>query len=147
MALKDLSEILADGHRLPIRGKTYFVPSASAEAGIRFQGLLTVAARAKGAEDYKPSDDEKVLIEDAAELDLVNDVLGAELVEEMKADGLPYEHLRTCAFYSLLHATQGEDVAERFWESGGKAPAPNRAARRTATRTRTAAASTTRKRA
>lgn len=149
--LKDLSQIIKPGHDLPINGKTYHVPAVTAEVGLAFNSFVSVAFRAQQAkqkdQDFIPDDDDMQILNDQQEHDMVRDVLTDGLWEEMVEDGLTFEHMRIASMYALIHATQGEEVADRFWTSGGKAQAPNRSARRTATRTRTAAASTTRKRA
>lgn len=149
--LKDLSQIIKPGHDLPINGKTYHVPAVTAEVGLTFNSFVSVAFRAQQAknkdEEFTPDDDDMQILNDQQEHDMVRDVLRDGLWEEMVDDGLSFEHMRIASMYALIHATQGEEVADRFWASGGKAQAPNRSARRTATRTRTGAASTTRKRA
>lgn len=151
MALKDLDAVLGDGHKLPLRGKTYTVPHASAHVALRFQRFIEIAARAKEAKETGAevtiSDEDRLVLSDAQERDLITQALGDDLYAELVEEGLTYEHLKMFGFYSLFHAVFGPEKAEAYWNSGGKAPAPNRAARRTATRTRTGAATTTRKRA
>ena len=149
--LKDLSQFMSDGHDLPINGKTYHVPLVDAETGLAFTRFISVAMKAKNAqennEDYTPDDEDIQILSDQQERDIYKEVLRDGVWEEMVEDGLAFAHMRMAALYALYHATQGEEVANRFWESGGKAPAPNRAARRTATRTRTGGANTTQKQA
>lgn len=150
MSFKDLRETLAPGLPLPIGGKTYLIKPISAEVGLRMQDLMSVAAKvAKAKQDnteYTPSEDDTAVLTDAAEADLFKDALG-DTWDEMLADNVSFEELKLCALTVIFHATQGAEFAEGYWNAGGKAPAPNREARRTATRTRTGAASTTRKRA
>ncbi|MBM7767361.1 DUF7426 family protein [Glutamicibacter nicotianae] len=150
MALKDLDAVLGEGHSLPVRGKTYLIPHASAHVALRFQRFLDIAQRAHEAQEndqeVRLSDDDKLVLTDAQENDIIVQTLGPELHETLTRDeGLAYEHVKLMAYYSLFHAVFGADKAEAYWNSGGKAPAPNRAERRTATRTRTGGASTTRK--
>lgn len=150
MTLKDLRDVLSDGHRLPINGKTYTIPHASAEAGLIFSEMMGVAAKvAKAQEDgAEPhiTDADTPILSDAEEMDLYGDVLG-DTRDEMLDDGLRYEHLKHAAMYSLIYAVMGEDRAVAYWNAGGKAPRPNRAARRTGTRTQRAGAGTTKPRA
>lgn len=127
------------------------MPAVTAEVGLQFNSFVSVAFRAQQAQQkdatFVPDDDDMQILNDQQERDIYREVLSDGLWEEMVDDGLTFEHLRIAAMYALLYATQGEEVADRFWASGGKAQAPNRSARRTATRTRTGAARTTRKRA
>ncbi|WP_313816345.1 hypothetical protein [Citricoccus sp.] len=150
MALKDLQAVLSDGHHLPIRGKTYTVPHASAEAGLVFGQMMGVAQKIKDAQDdgTEPTLDEAdvKMMTDAQEVDYYKEVL-ADTYDVMVADGVPFTGIKLAATYALIYAVMGDTPAEAFWNSGGKAPAPNRKARRTATQTRTAAATTTKPRA
>jgi len=150
MALKDLQDVLNDTHKLPIRGKVYEVESISAELGLRFQALMEVAAEAKKASDagaeYSPSADDEEVLNDAAEKDLYREALGPAH-DLMMADGVKFAQLKLSALYVIFHAVYGDTFAAAYWASGGKAPAPNRAARRTETRTRTGAENSTQKRA
>ena len=150
MALKDLRKTLDATHKLPIGNKIYEVKPISADVGLRFQGLTEVVARsAKSAQDnieYSPTKEDEILLDDVAELDLFRDALGETWIE-MTDDGVSFEELKMCALYVIFHAVMSPEHAEEFWNSGGKAPARNRAERRMATRTRTGAATTTQKRA
>ena len=84
------------------------------------------------------------ILNDDEELDLYTAALTADVYAEMKADGLPFEYVKFAATYVLIYSTMGETQAAEYWATGGKAPRRNRAARRTATQTRTAGATTTR---
>lgn len=151
MALKDLRSILKDGHELPINGRVWVIPHVTAQVGLRFQDFVGVAGKAAKAEhdgtDYTPTDEDTEVLSDLQEMDLFHEVLHSGLFEEMQGAGLNFAEIRIAAYYALFHAVFGEDKADAFWRAGGKASAPNRAARRTATQTRTGAARTTRKRA
>lgn len=148
MALKDLRTILKEGHELPIGGKTYTVPLVSAQTGLKFQAFVNIAGKAqKGGDDYKPTNEDELVLTDVQELDLFKDVLHSGLLEQMIEDGLRFEEIKMAAMYALLYAIAGEEKADAYWGAAGKAPAPNRAARRTGTRTSTGAGTTTRKRA
>jgi len=150
MALKDLRTALAAAHKLPIGGTVYEVQPISADLGLRFQDLMDVAARAKKATDadkeFAPDDADTEVLNDAAEKDLYREALGPSH-DLMVAGGVTFAELKLAALYVIFHAVYGDTFADAYWASGGKAPAPNRAGRRTATRTRTGAASTTKKRA
>jgi hypothetical protein len=150
MALKDLRAALTGILKLPIGGTVYEVPPISAELGLRFQDLMAIAAKAKKAQDaatqYTPDDADTEVMNDAGERDLYREALGP-VYEQMIADGVTFAELKLASLYVMFHAIYGDTFADAYWASGGKAPAPNRAARRTGTRTRTAAAPTTKKRA
>lgn len=150
MALKDLRTALASAHKLPIGGTVYEVAPISADLGLRFQDLMDVAARAKKAKDadaeFAPDEADTEVLNDAAEKDLYREALGPAH-DQMVSGGVAFAELKLASLYVIFHAVYGDTFADAYWASGGKAPAPNRAARRTATRTRTGAASTTKKRA
>jgi hypothetical protein len=144
MALKDLRAAINGALKLPIGGAVYEVAPISAELGLQFQDLMAIAAKAKENPDYTPDDDDTEVINDAGEKGLYERALGPAH-DRMIADGVTFAELKLAALYVIFHAVYGDTFAEAYWASGGKAPAPNRAARRTETRTHTAAASTTRK--
>ncbi len=144
MALKDLRAALNGALKLPIGGTVYEVPAISAELGLQFQDLMAIAAKAKDQPGYSPDDADTEVLNDAGEKGLYERALGAAQ-ERMLADGVTFEELKLAALYVIFHAVYGETFADAYWASGGKAPAPNRAARRTGTRTSTAAAATTKR--
>lgn len=144
MALKDLRAALAGAHKLPIGGAVYDVEPISAELGLHFQDLMAVAAKAKQDPKYQPSEADKEVLDDAAETDLYAAALGPAY-DQMVEGGVRFAELKLAALYVIFHAVYGDTFADAYWASGGKAPAPNRAERRTATRTRTGAATTTKK--
>lgn len=148
MALKDLRAALDGTLKLPIGGTTYEVQPISAAAGLRFQDLMGIAQKAKQAqdagEDYSPDQDDVEVMNDQQENDLYRDALG-DTYDLMVEDGVAFAELKLAALFVTFHAVYGEEFAEAYWNAGGKAPRPNRAARRTATRTRTGAATTTKR--
>lgn len=148
MALKDLRAAINGVHKLPIGGNVYEVQPISAEAGLRFQEVMAVAFKAKKARDagkeYDPTEDDIEVLNDQGEREMYRDALG-ETHDIMVADGVTFDELKLAALYVTFHAINGPEFADLYWNAGGKAPAPNREARRTATRTRTGAATTTKK--
>jgi hypothetical protein len=146
MALKDLRAALDGTLKLPIGGTTYEVAPISAELGLQFQDLMAIAAKAKENPDYSPDDDDAEVLNDAGERGLYERALGPAH-DQMIEGGVTFAELKLAALYVIFHAVYGDTFADAYWASGGKAPAPNRAARRTATRTRTGAATTTKPRA
>ncbi len=144
MALEQLGSFLDPYLAVPFRGKTYQVPAVSAETGLRLQKLISAGIRAQGADNLDPETIE--LVNDAEELGFYEQILGP-VYPELIADGASFPALKFIGSTALLWHTQDFTTAETFWKAEGKVPAQNRAQRRTATPTRTGAATTTRKRA
>lgn len=137
----ELSEYLDGTLPIEVRGKRYTVDPIDAETGLRCQRLFAagIAVATGGTPTETPE------LDDSDEADLYRRLLGT-VYDEMVDDGVPWVQLRHAAITVMLYTVAGEDVALRFWQSGGsglgEAEAPNRAARRQASR---ATASTTRK--
>lgn len=146
MPLNDLRDSLNESLKLPINGVIYEVQPITADVGLRFIDTLNVTAKLQDAknEGKEPSADDIEILTDAAEHDMYRDAL-ADSWEVMTEDGLTFAELKTAALFVIMHGVYGEEIAERFWNSGGKELGRNRAERRTATRTRTVAATTTKK--
>lgn len=148
MSFKDLRETLDSTLDLPIGGKTYTIPPISAEVGLRMQEIVNLASKAaqsqKDGKEYEMSERDRALLSDDEETVLYQDALGTSW-DEMMEDGVTWEELKLCALTAMFYATQGEEFAEAYFNSAGKVQAPNRAERRMATRTRTGAATTTKK--
>jgi len=142
--LEQLGSFLDPILAVPFRGKTYQVPAVDAETGLRLQKLVSAGVRAATEDSLDPATIE--LVNDADELGFYETVLGP-VYDELLADGASFPALKFIGQTALLWHAQDYAMAETFWRAEGKAPAPNRAARRTATRTSTAAASTTKPRA
>ncbi|MDQ1053171.1 hypothetical protein QE394_001099 [Arthrobacter sp. SORGH_AS 212] len=129
---------------VPFRGKTYKVPPVDAETGLKLQRLISAGVQAAVEKKLDPETIE--LVSDAEEKGFYQTVLGP-VYDELLADGATFHALKFIGQTALMWHAQDFDTAEEFWMAEGKAPTPNRAERRTATRTGTAAATTTRKRA
>lgn len=142
--LEQLGSFLDPFLAVPFRGKTYQVPAVSAETGLRLQKLVSAGIRAATESNLDPETIE--LVNDAEELGFYEQILGP-VYPELIADGASFPALKFIGSAALLWHTQDFATAETFWKAEGKAPAPNRAQRRTATRTGSDAAPTTRKQA
>jgi hypothetical protein len=140
--LKELNDFLSPTLVVPAKGKEYRIASVDAETGLRLQKLIAVGVKAYTDKDLTEKDLE--LVSDDEEESFFKSVLG-DTYDELLADKIPYTGLKQIASLAMIWTTQGFDAAQQYFLAGGKAPEPNREARRTATRTRTAAASTTRK--
>lgn len=147
MRFADAHESLEEPLTLPIRGKDYKIQPAAAAEGIRLQEFLAdMRALSQKSKAGEAVDDDAIKFhENLEELEQIS--LGKDLRAEMIADGLPLRLIEVAgmtAFYWQAMSDGGE-TARAYWESGGKAPTPNRAQRRTATPTRQGAATTTKK--
>ncbi|BAL85463.1 hypothetical protein AMIS_2430 [Actinoplanes missouriensis 431] len=132
--------------------REYVIPPASAELGLWCQMLAEVTGRLRTA--TAPEELQEVF--DSIENELPQLGKGIRTLEQrtlstaydlMVADGVLHEHIKFCGRVAYLWIVRDEDEAERYWKSGGRpgeAPGPaNRAERRAAGRTNTAAAAET----
>lgn len=131
---------------LPVDGVEYTIPEPDADTGLRLQAVMSTGIAA--ATQQEPGAKDIELLSDAQEMDLFADALGTAY-HEMRAAGVGYATLKHAAMTAFFYWTIGEDAAMAYWESGGKAPAANRATRRAASKPSpsTAAARTTKKQA
>lgn len=118
MSFKDLDDFFDSSLRLPIRGKTYVVPSPDAKTGLWVQEALTVAAQAKAGQDVDPNTLAALELDDDEEKDLFKRILGTAHAE-MVADNLPWEWIKHAGTTALIWAAGNTEAAERFWNSGG----------------------------
>jgi len=149
----DLADFWIEGLELPIGGKTYVVPEPSAETGLWLQtvwsaGVVMASAVANG-EEPDAATRELAELDDDGEANLIERVLGAELLAELKADGVgpvKIKHVGLTAFYWVV---LGEEPAKAYWQGrsplSAVRPEGNREERRAAAKssTRTRAASAT----
>lgn len=140
--LKELDDFLSPILSVPARGKEYRINAVDAETGLRLQKMMANGMKISAGLDLTEKDLE--LVSDEEEEDFFRTVLGPTY-DELIADKIPYQGLKAIASLVMIWTTQSFDAAQQYFLAGGKAPAPNRAERRTATRTRTAAASTTKR--
>lgn len=140
--LKQLGSFLDPILAVPYRDKTYQIPAVDAETGLRLQKLVAAGVRTALDGEIDPATIE--LVNDADEQGFYETILGP-VYAELIADGASSPAVKYIGQTALMWHAQDFEMAETFWNSEGKAPAPNRAQRRTGTRTATAAATTTRK--
>lgn len=138
-----LDELFDDALELPIKGKTYKIPSPSAEDGLKVQQITTLAARMLSGGE---ADDAEVL-DDDEELDLLKLCLGP-VYDELKADGVSWAWIKHVGLTAMFWITSDLETAEAYWNAAGnpEALAPNREARRAAKKNGSAAAKSTRSR-
>lgn len=142
--LEQLGSFLDPILAVPYRGKTYQVPAVDAETGLRLQKLVSAGVRTALEDKIDPATIE--LVNDAEELGFYETVLGP-VYDELLVDGASSPAVKFIAQTALMWHAQDYAMAAEFWRAEGKVPAPNREQRRTATKTRTAAAPTTKRRA
>ena len=136
--MRDLNDVLDLNLRLPIGGKTYTVHPPSAAVGADLLNKLALGMAAQAGVDMTEARGQIAVTEDDMP-DFGRQCLGAAY-DEMFADGLSYPVIEFAVTTAFLAWTVGKDYAETWWEAGGqmgKAPAPNRAARRARPRTAT----------
>lgn len=142
--LTDLRDMLdAPTLKLPIGGKTYVVQACTADAWLRLQEINDrITAKAKTSEDGT----DVATATGVSELEMFKMALGDTFAEMItgQVTAVELKHAGVTAYYWQLG---NEAVAEAMWQSAGKAPAPSKPARQSSTRTSTAGATTTRKRA
>lgn len=142
--LKELNDFLSPTLIVPAGGKEYRFASVSAQTGLKIQHMMTLGFKAQAGQNITEKDIE--LISDDEEIDFFRAVLG-DTYDELLEDGISFQGLRQLTSLVTIWTTQSFEAAQQYFLAGGRAPEPNREQRRTATRTSTAAASTTRKRA
>ena len=139
-----LDELLDDALELPLRGKTYRIPSPSAEDGLRVQRITTLAARlVEGGEAI-----DTTLLDDDEELDLLQLCLGP-VYDQLLKDGVNWSQLRHAGLTAMFWIISDVETAEKYWKAAGDPSqlAPNRAERRAkAKKNGSASASKTRSR-
>lgn len=117
MSFRDLDEFFDSSLRLPVRGKTYVIPSPDAKTGLWCQRIIALASKAKDG-DLTDDDADSLKLDDDEERDLFQRLLG-EAFEEMVADGLPWEHVKHCGMTALMWAAGNSEQAEAYWNAGG----------------------------
>jgi len=139
---------------LPMSTGEYEIPAIDAKTGLilkeRMSAFQGAAQRVNNGEDADKVNAEIVekhgiTMEELGKLGEMS--LGKEIRDKMLDDGVGLRELEVAEMTAFLFHTvsDGGAAAEAYWKSGGKAPTPNRAQRRTATQTRQGAATTTQK--
>jgi hypothetical protein len=109
---------------LPVApGKTYVIPSPNADTGLQVQKLTVIGQKA--AQKEQLTDEDMHFLEAMPELDdeeLLRRVLSAEVLEQMRADGVSW-HARQLVVGTVMHwVAFGREAAEEFWEAGRSGP-------------------------
>lgn len=139
---------------LPMSSGEYTIPAIDAKTGLilkeRMAAFEGAARRINAGEDAETVNAEIVkehgiTVEELQNLGEMS--LGKELRDQMLDDGITFRELELAEMTAFLFHTVSDsgEAAEAYWKSGGKAPKPNRAQRRTETQTRQGGATTIQK--
>lgn len=139
MALKDLTSHLVDdvltvkvsGKAYP-DGKTYRIAEPDADTGLYLVALIQTAKKKAGGTEVTSEELASLQFEGGREVDLTRMVLG-DVYGELRADKVSLRKIAGVTQYALIYFTEGETIADQLL-SPGEASAPNRKARRTASR-------------
>jgi len=134
MAFRDLDEFLVvEPFVLPIRGREYAFPGAggiSARTWLQMQALsdqVVKVQRAAADGDEQALDAEA--LSDVDQAAIRKEIFGG-LEDELVEAGLTGAHMDIIFGTLMAFHLSGREAAETVWNAQGKAPAPNRAARR-----------------
>lgn len=145
MATFDLSEFLEDDSLVleGIRsekhpdGKAYRFTSPSAKKGLWLKNLIEFGVKANLGIEASPGEVGKLSLDDDEEMDLYRDVMGDTLTELLD-DGVSWSRVQQVFGLLLGHYGMGRGIDNALKEHSGEAGArPNRAARRSASKTST----------
>lgn len=131
MRLSDITNyVVPEPIQLPVKGKVYVIPPASAELGLWCQA--TYAAATAADDDEREAAEAK--IPDRKDGRLLPEVLLGDAYQEMIRDGVENDLIKVCTGTVYMYIVSGEESAQTYWEAGGdpeKARRPgNRAQRR-----------------
>ena len=139
---------------LPLSTGEYTIPAISAKDGLVLKELNAVfeeiARRVQAGED-QTAVTEQAVEERGLTLDDLQNMeelcLSREVRQQMIDDGAGLREVEVAGMTAFLFHTVNDEgeAAAAYWASGGKAPKPNRAQRRTETQTRQGAGGTTKK--
>nr|WP_282795204.1 hypothetical protein [Streptomyces sp. CC224B] len=122
-----LDELFDDSLTLPIKGKTYRIPSPSGEDGLRVQRITTTAARLIAGGEALDAEQ----LDDAEERDLLEMCLGP-VYEQLLADGVDWAWIRHAGLTAMFWIIADVEQAQAYWRAAGDPSrrAPNRETRR-----------------
>lgn len=155
MTFADLAfdDTFDDTLELPVKGKTYGIPSPPADVGVRTERLMTLG-RKRALLQFKqqrlaeleaagttPQDDERLgprdeltpaeldeadrLADDDPTEDSLHRRLLGDAYDQLLADGANYATLRHVGITATIWVGSGREAAEAYWRSGGRAPEPS----------------------
>lgn len=120
-------------------GKEYRVPSPDFKTGLSLTALTNLGVRAANGETISPDDTESLELDDDDERDLYERVLGSAY-HELKADNVPWVSIQRLGQYAMIYFGMSSQAAQSALDQGvllGEAARPNRAQRRSQSKTPT----------
>lgn len=127
MAFRELTEFFDDTLPLTICGKVYRIPGPNAETGLYCQRLLQTGAelarRQAAGESVEGLDTTGLNLGDNDEHDLFRRIMGPAM-DEMIADGLSWPLIQVAGNTTAIWIGAGAEMAEQYWENGGRNPTP-----------------------
>ena len=115
---QDLAEMWDPNLPLPIRGKTYSVPSPNIAVGLRAQATVAIAVKVKAGGSVTPEDVAALKLDDEQELEFTQSMLGP-VFTEMQADDIPWEYVRHAAKTVFMWLISDRDEAAQIWADRG----------------------------
>lgn len=113
-------------------GKTYRVPAPNVPDGLLYARLFEKGIQAANGVDISEEDAKRLQLDGDDETAFLRKILGSDTFDEMLADDVSWPMVQKIAQDAFLCWAADEAVADLVLAARGKAPAPNRAARRAA---------------
>lgn len=124
MTFEDLDEFFDPTLPLPIGGKTYTIPSPSADVGIRCQRMFSLMRRAAQGHTLTADEAASLRFDDEDERTWHRTLLGP-IYDELVADDVPWAKIQRVSSTAFTWITQGKSAAEAVWTANRpEAPAP-----------------------
>ncbi len=122
MTFEDLDEFYDSTLPLPIGGKTYRIPSPSADVGLHCQLVAEIARKQRAGLEVSQADLDMLVLDDEQEQRWHARILGPAL-DEMTADGVDWERVKHASSTAFAWIIGGKAAAERTWAGGARAEA------------------------
>lgn len=127
--MADLSELMDfleddgfDTPKLPSRkfreGKSYHIPSPDAETGLFLSALIDLSFKQQSGIPISEEDTKRLTISNRDERDFSRRVLSDEVMDEMLADGVRWEHLKRITQYAFIYFAIGQEAADLAVQNG-----------------------------
>lgn len=122
MAFEPIDELFDSSLKLPIGGKTYRVPSPTADVGLHCQLVAEIGRKQRAGLEVSQADLDMLTLDDEAEQQWHRRILGPAL-DEMVADGVGWERVKHASSTTFTWIVAGTAAAERVWAGGARAEA------------------------
>lgn len=131
----DVSSFLDDDSiTVEVDGRDFTIPSPNARDGLWLSRLANLGMKVAGDAEPTAEDVERLQLDDQAERELYEVVLGSAFEELVEAD-VPWVKIQRLGRWAFIYFAMGPEQAEQARASGaltGEAPRPNRAQKRAA---------------